>query len=233
VRKDTDGFVSRVFNRPVSQQLTRVFIAVGATPNLISVIGLLFGLAAAAVSLAGTYAALLAGAALFQFASILDGSDGEGAKLTGRSSACGSWVDTVCDEVSCLAYFGALPVGLYRGSGNASYLALGAFSLVALGLLYLVLISYLRRTASHGSMLQILEDVRAAARRPGTRGALSRFMVGLSFSVRRDFFSLAILLLCLAGLGAAAVWTLATAIALTTVYLTWFVATSAPGTAAG
>ena len=232
VRKDTDGFVARTFNRPLSQQLTRAFIALGLTPNQISVIGLLVGLAGAAVTLRGNYWALLVGAALYQLASVLDGSDGEVAKLTGRASAFGSWVDTVCDEVASVAYFVALPVGLYRGTGNAIYLALGAFSLVALGLLYVILIAYLRRTSSQGSMLQVLADVREASGRPGLRGAVSRLMLRLSFIVRRDFFSFMVLLVCLVGLGGVAVWTIAAVLVTAMAFLIWFTAVARPRPAA-
>jgi phosphatidylglycerophosphate synthase len=228
VRKDTDGFVARHLNRPLSLQLTRAFIVLGLTPNQISVLGLLVGLAGAVVTLHGTHLALAIGAALYQLASVLDGSDGEVAKLTGRASARGSWIDTACDEVASVAYLAALPIGVYRGTGQPRYLALGGFFIIALVLLYAILIAYLRRTASHGSMLQVLADVREASRRPGPHGAVCRLMLSLSFMVRRDFFSFLALVVCVVGLGTVAVWTVAAILGVAMVFLIWFTVVGKP-----
>jgi CDP-L-myo-inositol myo-inositolphosphotransferase len=222
VRKDTDGFVSRHFNRPVSLQLTRMFIALHATPNQISVLGLATGLAGAWAASRGGYRPILAGAALFQLASVLDGSDGEVARLTGRQSPLGSWLDTLCDELTCLAFFTALPLGLHRQTRDPVHLLLGGIMLAAAGTLFLLMVRHLRRAGEQGSMVRLLDEFREAGDRRGPGGLASRTVARLSFAVRRDFFSMAILVLCAVGLASAVVWTLALALVSGVAFFGWF-----------
>jgi phosphatidylglycerophosphate synthase len=86
----------------------------------------------------------LIGAVLTQMASILDGNDGELARLRITDSDYGTWLDTLCDYVSYFLTFGGIVLGLYQRSGTAAYLWLGAFIFAGFGLSMLAL-SYLRR----------------------------------------------------------------------------------------
>lgn len=209
VRKATDGFVSRHLNRPVSLQLSRLFIRLGLTPNGISIGNLLLGLVGALAAATGTYASILLGGFLFQASSVIDGSDGEVAKLTFSDSDRGSWIDTLCDELTVLAFFTALPVGMYRRTGNPVYLGLIILTLLSAGCLYVLMIRYVRRRGSHGSMVQILDDFRKSAGAPGIVGRITAVVSALDFVVRRDFFSFLIFILCILDMSAAVVWILA------------------------
>jgi phosphatidylglycerophosphate synthase len=222
VRKPTDGFVSRHCNRPISLALSRLFILVGATPNMISAAGLALGLAGAWLVAGGGYGGALLGAFLFQVASIVDGSDGEIAKLTYSASPHGSWIDTACDQVASLAFFAALPLGAWRATGERTYLALGATTLLGLVALFALMIRHVRRFGAHGSMVQILDDFRRAAREPGALGRAARLVSGLSFTVRRDFFAMAFLVLALVDGLRAAVWTIGVAVPVAVPFLAWF-----------
>lgn len=222
VRKPTDGFVSRTFNRPVSLALSRIFILLGATPNMISAGGLALGLAGAWLVAGGDYRGALLGAFLFQVASIVDGSDGEVAKLTYSSSPHGSWIDTACDQVASLAFFAALPIGAWRATGDRVYLTLGLTTLVALAALFGLMIRHVRRFGSHGSMVQILDDFRRAAREPGALGRAARLVSGLSFTLRRDFFAMAFFVLALVDGLRGAVWTIGVAVPGAVLFLAWF-----------
>ncbi len=96
--KPTDGIVSRLINRRLSIPIsTRLARCCPPSPDLVSVA------AAALVGLAGPlYAAgkhALAGIAA-QLGSILDGVDGEIARLTGRQSRAGALLDTVLDRLA-------------------------------------------------------------------------------------------------------------------------------------
>jgi len=221
VRKETDGFVSRHLNRPVSLFLSRLFTGLGISPNQISVGNLALGLLGAWLTALGGDLNILVGALLFQVSSILDGSDGEVAKLTFRSSERGSWIDTLCDELTCLAYFAALPVGLYRTHHDAIYLYLGVTTLLFGALLYFLMISYVRKSGKGGSMLQLLEEFERASYEPGPFGRISRVVSTLSFVVRRDFFSFAIFLLCLLGRAPVIVWTIGLMTPAAAIYMAW------------
>ena len=55
---------------------------------------------------------MLLGAILSVFASILDGSDGEVARLTFQDSAFGCWLETVCDYLYYVFIFAGMMIGL-------------------------------------------------------------------------------------------------------------------------
>ena len=69
---------------------------------------------------------MLIGAVLSVWSSILDGCDGEVARIKLQSSDFGCWLETVCDYLYYLFIFGGMSLGLTRTFGNRSYLAWGA-----------------------------------------------------------------------------------------------------------
>ncbi len=96
--KPTDGPVSRYLNRPISMQLTRWLVNTSITPNQLSVFSfLLAALGAITMALPG-YLPLALGGLLAQISSILDGCDGEVARLKFQGSDFGGWFDAVLDR---------------------------------------------------------------------------------------------------------------------------------------
>lgn len=103
--KDGDGPVSRYLNRPISTRLSVRLANLPVSPNAVSFAA--FGVAlGAAVALAEGAAVL--GAVLVQLASILDGVDGEVARLQVRSSARGALLDGVLDRLADASIIGGL-----------------------------------------------------------------------------------------------------------------------------
>lgn len=91
--------------RPLSNVLVPVLARVGIAPTLVVVANALTGLAAAVVLARGE---LLAAAVLLQVKTLLDNSDGELARATGRVTIAGRYLDTVADLVVNVALFAAL-----------------------------------------------------------------------------------------------------------------------------
>jgi len=96
--KSNDGPVSRYFNRPLSMQLSRHLTKLDIAPSQISVFSFLCSMLAAALFALGGYPTLFLGGVLAQFASIIDGCDGEVARLKYQSSDFGGWFDAVLDR---------------------------------------------------------------------------------------------------------------------------------------
>ncbi len=85
--KPGDGVVSRWINRRVSRPMSAFLLMFPSVRPLHGTIGTaLIGIAMVIALLTGTYAGMVAGALLFQFASIFDGVDGEIARVTFRST---------------------------------------------------------------------------------------------------------------------------------------------------
>ena len=85
---------------PVAKGLVRL----GATPNWLTCVGLLFVLVGVGIVLTGAHGA---GAAVMAFATAVDGLDGAVARLRGTANALGSFLDSVSDRVADAAIFGA------------------------------------------------------------------------------------------------------------------------------
>jgi choline kinase/phosphatidylglycerophosphate synthase len=105
--KPNDGPVSRHLNRPLSVRISRRLVNYGITPNQISLFSFLCSVLAAGLFALGGYLALLLGGFLAQFASVVDGCDGEVARLKFQTSAYGGWLDAVLDRYAdALLLFG-------------------------------------------------------------------------------------------------------------------------------
>lgn len=107
--KSSDGPISIVLNRRVSQPISRVLAPAGVSPNAATVMSLVIG-AAAALAFAMQWWWL--GGLLAQFSSIFAGVDGEIARRTGRGSVYGDFLDTVSDRFVEYATLVAIGYGL-------------------------------------------------------------------------------------------------------------------------
>ncbi|MEE9277692.1 MAG: CDP-alcohol phosphatidyltransferase family protein [Dehalococcoidia bacterium] len=106
-----DGAISRRLNRPVSRRISPRLAALPLTPNHWSWVA--FGLVCAG---AGAFAlgAPRAGALLTHAGSVVDGVDGEVARLQGTASEQGAFLDLVLDRMADTA----LLAGLSAGAGG-------------------------------------------------------------------------------------------------------------------
>jgi choline kinase/phosphatidylglycerophosphate synthase len=95
--KASDGPVARYLNRPVSTRVSMAIARFRPHPDVLSVIAFLLGLGGAALLWTGTGPAA---AVAVQLASILDGVDGEVARLQNRARAQGALLDGVLDRLA-------------------------------------------------------------------------------------------------------------------------------------
>ena len=109
-----DGVVDRYVNRRVSRPLSRLFMKLGCSPNVITVLSMAIGLTGAVCFAAGSYRAGIVGALLFQLAVILDCCDGEVARLTFAESPLGQALDLVSDNIVHVAVFAGIAWGAYQ-----------------------------------------------------------------------------------------------------------------------
>ena len=96
--KPTDGIVSRYINRRISMPISRFIVSRfgDVSPNKITILTTAFGIFAATLYLIGQ--PILAGLAV-QLASILDGVDGEVARMLKKQSKFGGFLDSVLDRL--------------------------------------------------------------------------------------------------------------------------------------
>jgi len=100
--KTNDGLISTYLNRRISNWITSKIVDYPITPNQISVVAFLISVIASLIIVKQGYFFLVLGALLAQLSSILDGCDGEVARLKLLSSKYGGWFDQVLDRYSDL-----------------------------------------------------------------------------------------------------------------------------------
>jgi phosphatidylglycerophosphate synthase len=132
--KSSDGFLARKVSRRISPFFSKKLAHTRMTPNEITIIGASIGLLGAFFLAQPGYWARLFGAFLFVVCVIVDGVDGEVARLKLQETPFGHYLDIILDNVVHVVLFAAIAIGLYRGTGDAGYVKALLFLLAGFGL---------------------------------------------------------------------------------------------------
>jgi len=194
--KPTDGIFARA-NRRISIPISRRIIPFPITPNMVSLFTLGVSFAAGAFLALGGYWNMLTGAILSWFSSVLDGCDGEVARLKLQESAFGCWLETVCDNLYYLFILSGLTIGL-RSSGNRSYLVWGGL-LVFGATMSFIMTGLQRHQLTSGRPEEYLREWHKKAERQSSNPLL---YLGrhTEFIIRRCFLPYVILFFALFGI---------------------------------
>ncbi|MDE2058579.1 MAG: CDP-alcohol phosphatidyltransferase family protein [candidate division NC10 bacterium] len=115
--KDTEGFMSRHVERKISLAVTRRLVGTDLTPNQMTAVSVAIGIVGALFFLSSTSAYQLIGALLFLLHSILDGCDGEIARLKYLESRFGGLLDFWGDNAVHSAVFLCIGLGWWMADG--------------------------------------------------------------------------------------------------------------------
>ncbi|KAF0138340.1 MAG: putative CDP-alcohol phosphatidyltransferase [Rhodospirillaceae bacterium] len=96
----------------IARVLVRPLVASPVTPNHVTTLRLVMGVAAAGAAAEGSEGWRQVGAGLFLVSMLLDRADGELARLSGRKSAFGHKYDLVSDSIANALIFIGLGIGL-------------------------------------------------------------------------------------------------------------------------
>ena len=98
LKKTSDGPISRHLNRPLSTRITRHLLRTDITPNHVSFFSFILAMVGALFFFLGGYSNLVIGALLAHVSSVIDGCDGEIARLKFQVTEFGGWFDAVLDR---------------------------------------------------------------------------------------------------------------------------------------
>ena len=214
--KPLDGIYT-TFNRRLCRPFVRMLTHTAATPNAVTVAGLLVAIAAAYFFATGTYLSSVIGALLFFASGLLDEVDGMLARLKFSDSAFGTWFEGSVDNVSYLLLFAGISIGLCRQRGPRELWIGGA--VVVGAILSTAVISWQRKRSTHsdrpneylGNMYRLLEQDRASW--------MSRTTRRIQFFLKKGVFVHYVVIFTVLGLLPVLMW-----IAAFAGNLTWIVA---------
>jgi len=129
--KQSEGFMSRHVERRISLALTRRLLGTRVTPDAMTLVSVAIGLAGAPFFLSVSPGWQVTGALLFLAHSILDGCDGELARLKFLESRRGAILDFWGDNLVHVAVFACIAAGWSVAIHAAWPLALGAVSIAS------------------------------------------------------------------------------------------------------
>jgi phosphatidylglycerophosphate synthase len=175
--KDTDGFMAKHVDRPISLTVSRLLAPTAITPNQMTLISVAFGLAGAPFFLSAQPLWQTIGALLFLAHSVLDGCDGELARLKFKESRWGGILDFWGDNVVHGAIFACIGIGWSWSSGSGWPLVLGIAAVIGtIGSASVVYWRTMRHKSGTGPLYTSV-----------ARGPSKRFAKLLDALSRRDF----------------------------------------------
>lgn len=164
--RESDGFLARRLSRRVSRFISRGLLLSPVTPNQVTLAGTCIGLTGAFLLSWRGYWPHLLGSLLFLLCIIVDGVDGEIARLKLKETTLGHYLDVITDNLVHVAIFAGIALGLYRDSGDPGYLyflyvLLGGFALCGLAVYQCILRrspADLRRSAAMIRIMALLSN---------------------------------------------------------------------------
>ncbi len=194
--KNTDAKIAR-FNRRMSLPVSVALMPTPLTPNQLSVMLVVLGFYSAWLFSTGHYAAGVVGAFFSLAASVLDGCDGEIARLRYQESALGCWIETFGDYSYYIAIFVGLTIGGVRQTGWDGFYWVGAVALTGT-LLSFALLIYLRTRITAGQPERLHAIAKERFKKAGA-SFWSRLVWRLSFVATRAAMPYGILAFAILG----------------------------------
>jgi len=160
--KVLDG-IHTSFNRRLCRPFVRALAHTSATPNAVTLGGVVISILSAVAFAQGSYWWSVLGAFLFYIAGLFDEMDGMLARVKFAESPRGTWFEGFADGLSYLLLFGGITIGLHRHYGRPATMM--GIALLVGAILALIATSLQRRRATRpdrpneylGRFYQLLE----------------------------------------------------------------------------
>ena len=222
--RDADGLVAYFINRPCSLQISKRIANSFITPNMVTAFGLIVGLGGAALMFLGKPVFMITGVVLWQLSSMIDGIDGELARMRLAPSHSGEWFDTVADDVTNITFLVGLGHGVSVYYAHAAhplfppslyfYVACGVGGLMVIAVLWFYREFVKMGIASHNHFEWGFESENKANKGEEHRSVIRKFFDlvagGVAWLCKRDFYTFLIMCLVIFGLYKPAYYTMLT-----------------------
>lgn len=129
VKPNKEGPISKHINRRFSRIITTFLLQTSISPNQVSIISFLTILFASYLFIQNTSVLIFIGGILTQLASILDGVDGEIARVKLSTSRFGAWFDMILDRYGDIAVVAAASSTIYSTHGPSIALPVAVLAL--------------------------------------------------------------------------------------------------------
>ena len=191
VSKSTSGTVARLINVRISVPFSKMIVDTGISPNMVTFFLVLCPglLGAYLVTRPDDYLRIVLAGGLWQLASILDGCDGEIARVKLGETKFGAWFDTVTDNFAYICGYICMILGMQWLYPDSRFALFAGISSIASMILTLCLLYLYALRTNTGSLQYYLGDL--AHKIPEHEKDWSyRLLERFGFVAKRDFLSL-------------------------------------------
>lgn len=201
--RDADGLIAYAINRPCSLQISKRIANSFITPNMVTVFGLILGLGAAALVFFGKPILMVIGVILWQISSMVDGIDGELARMRISPSHKGEWFDTVADDITNITFMFGLGHAIFVLTQNPIYfyISSGVCVLMVIAVLWFYREFVKMGIASHNHFEWGFESENKANQNDEHRSFFKKIVEliagGFAWIAKRDFYTFLIMCLVL------------------------------------
>lgn len=199
IRHSMNAPVAKHINKRISLPASLFLSKLWVTPNAITGFNILIGLFAGVFAADGhNYWMILLGAILFQLASIIDGCDGEVAKLTFRCTKFGQYADTLCDTLTLGSFLVGIMAGYWRSTHSPVAFYVGAVMLINTAVTIFWMARYLKRNTRSASLATFDKDyLSKLSDQPRWLLLLIKFG---KYTLKKDVFSFSFLVSAILGI---------------------------------
>ena len=188
-----DGIVGYFFMRPITLRITSVLANTPVTPNQVTAVCFLLGMAGAGlVAFGNSFGLMVLGLLLYFLGATLDCVDGELSRLKYKASLLGAWFDTASDDVSTFLLVAAMGMYLSHTMGSEFFLVFGFAGALCFMVAQLYVYYHLLTRFHSGDVLDFVWAFQDEKVDKSQRSGPSDYALLLT---KRDFFS-AFLLAC-------------------------------------
>lgn len=201
VKADQDSPVSKYIYRPLSRPLTKLLLNTPITPNQVSYVTGIVGIAGCILTAFPSNRMLVLGALLVFISGIIDGCDGEIARMKLQFSPFGAWLDTIIDELTQVTYFFAIGYHTYQHYPHAwvgwSILVGGVSFLATIYAIYYFSLVVIKQGGSqyYETDVELVDIDGAPALRKRPKPPTPIVLEYILYLIRRDFINLAALVI--------------------------------------
>ncbi len=196
IRLAATGIIAKHINKRFSLPISRWVVTHTAwTPNQITYFNIVLGIISGILASKGTLYHLFLGGLLFQIVSIMDGVDGEVAKLNQKTSQWGQWLDTISDNGSLASFLIGTTIGLMKLKPEFPILSLAITTLGVLLFMIGTMLIYLKKETNSGSLVTYDKEFLSTIK-PDQFPISARLIHALKYGVKKDFYSFIFFIFC-------------------------------------
>jgi phosphatidylglycerophosphate synthase len=196
IRTGSGGKLAQNFNKRISIPLSLLFSELRIRPNTITIVNFFIGALSIALLMSDELIHQAAGGILVQVCSIVDGCDGEVARMTTKFSKLGGLLDTISDQILAAALIAVALFRVYTTYPAEVFIATMALVIFGVAGMAVSAIYFIRRYSESMSLASYNREFLEILPKSDK---VVKSMLYLQYLGRKEFYSIMVCIFCLFG----------------------------------